>query len=134
LPSTEALEPQMWRYLRIMAQARPFRRVKSSFHVASIALEPVETYYVYVKPPSTNDPIVTDVAGVLRKEDLSRTIDGLREAVKKKLDLELKCYGLSALVVYGPGEKKAGGRPHRGVHPTEVCTRAEALPYRREPS
>jgi hypothetical protein len=145
LAQTEAVEAVLTAHLRFEQSVRDLTvdeidrldlnlpaEDRFALHNHLAALKPVEAYYVFVTLPSHDDPIVIDVAHVLKKEGLPKTIDGLRVAVKKELENTLKDYGISALVVYGPGEKKEGA-PHTKVS-TPLQYAQEEKPYHVEVS
>ena len=71
--------------------------------------------------------VSTDVAATLRKEDLPRTVDGLKEALKKKLADELHGIGISRLTVYPAG--KARANEQYAKMSTPLAAAPEEAPY-----
>ena len=85
-------------------------------------------FYVRVQLPGAADAVTTDVAATLRKEDLPRTVDGLKEAVLKKFEKDPDFQGKSVrhLRVYPPGKEK-------GAAPLGDLDDIQATPRKDEP-
>jgi hypothetical protein len=85
--------------------------------------------YVSVTVPNSKDPIVTDLAPTLKKEGLSMTVDGLKEAVKKKLPEALTGIGIERLIVYAPyAPEKDKGKEYTKMS-TPLVDAEEEEPY-----
>jgi len=90
------------------------------------------TFYCRVELPDETT-VSTDVAATLRKDDLPRTVDGLKKALKKKLADELHGIGISRLTVYPPGKERGeeayGSGATVGDVDTAVVAASLSAPY-----
>jgi hypothetical protein len=105
----------------------PVDRNAKACTVYSPVAEANANYYVKVALPNVTEPVTTDVGATLRKEGLSMTVDGLKDAVKKELEDNGYKANVFTMKVYPPG--KARGAKAYAKMSTPLEGASEEQPY-----